>query len=73
MKEFNFYLKPFPGSASVPNINITGKVVPQIDTLAIGYELQGDLSQIQFPSPTIAVEKPNPLALTRVVFLQRGE
>jgi hypothetical protein len=65
MKALNFDLKPFPGSASVPQINITGKVVRQIDTLTIGYELRGDLSQIHLPSPSIAIEKPNPLFPTR--------
>lgn len=62
MNEFSFSLKPFPGSAFVPQIDITAKVVRQIDLFAIAYEVQGDLSQIHFPSPTIAIDEPNPLA-----------
>jgi hypothetical protein len=45
----SFILKPFPKEEERPDIRITGTVGRQLNTLSIGYTLEGDLSHIAIP------------------------
>jgi hypothetical protein len=57
MNEVDFSLQPFPSSVSLPDIQITGKVVRRFNILTICYKLQGDIFQVYFPKATIPTRK----------------
>jgi hypothetical protein len=45
-----FYLQPFPDSNSIPTIAISGQIArTDRETLAVEYQLIGDISQIKIP------------------------
>ncbi|MBW4487411.1 MAG: DOMON-like domain-containing protein [Trichocoleus desertorum ATA4-8-CV12] len=52
MKSQAFSLQPFPDPNSPPNLQITGTLTRQAQTLHIRYALSGDLSKIAIAAPT---------------------
>jgi hypothetical protein len=53
MKEVNFSLRPCPGTGLLPEIEISGAIRREGDSLAIGYRLSGALGEIGIPAPEI--------------------
>jgi hypothetical protein len=47
-----FKLQPFPAHVTVPEIEITGRVDRNAQTLSIQYWMQGDLAELEIPPPT---------------------
>lgn len=52
MKAQNFTLQPFPGAGTLPDLEISGVLSRQADTLSIGYLLMGTLTDIELPAPS---------------------
>jgi hypothetical protein len=50
--EPTFFLKPFNTAAPLPPVTITGNIVRRGPTLAIRYELRGELMALDIPAPT---------------------
>ena len=50
MKVQNFTLQPFPGTDSLPDLEISGFLARRANTLSIGYLLVGHLIDIEIPA-----------------------
>jgi hypothetical protein len=52
MIEHSFFLRPFYPATPLPSVTITGSVARHGSTLAIRYELHGELTELDIPAPT---------------------
>ncbi|PSB03797.1 DOMON-like domain-containing protein [Merismopedia glauca] len=57
MNEVNFILKPFPSSAPLPEIQITGKVQRKSNIFSICYQVSGNIAQIYVPAPKTVISR----------------
>jgi hypothetical protein len=47
----HFTLQPFPGTGPLPGLEITGHIIRQANTLAIGFVLFDPLKELEIPEP----------------------
>jgi hypothetical protein len=51
MKSRSFSLKPFPSTALLPHLEITGDIARSSNKLSISYEISGPLAELVLPAP----------------------
>lgn len=57
MNLLDFSLVPFPGEKDLPDIGITGTIGRRANTLSIGYEIVGNLSELFLPAQDESPER----------------